>query len=131
MLSALVQSDSIPEKIKLLTQLEICYVKYVEQTVSSGEGKVEGFDHYANFICKIIPNSFYFDNFILGFNYFFRGIFRLFPFFLFRSLLLRFKNLYMKFATKTNKQTLEIIAMKLDGILQIRSGGICLIHFSF
>nr|BAV82792.1 NADH dehydrogenase subunit 5 [Onchocerca ochengi] len=40
-------------------------------------------DHYACFIYKIFPSFFYFDVFIMGFNYFFFGLFRLFSFFFF------------------------------------------------
>nr|BAV82925.1 NADH dehydrogenase subunit 5 [Wuchereria bancrofti] len=40
-------------------------------------------DSYSFFIYKLVPNFFYFDVFILGFNYFFGGFFRLFSFFFF------------------------------------------------
>nr|BAV81424.1 NADH dehydrogenase subunit 5 [Litomosoides sigmodontis] len=38
-------------------------------------------DHYSFLIYKLVPNFFYFDNFIFGFNYFFLGVFRLLSFF--------------------------------------------------
>nr|YP_003734897.1 NADH dehydrogenase subunit 5 [Setaria digitata]ACZ44421.1 NADH dehydrogenase subunit 5 [Setaria digitata] len=40
-------------------------------------------DHYAVFIYKLFPNFGYVDSFIMSFNYFFWGIFRLFSFFFF------------------------------------------------
>lgn len=38
-------------------------------------------DSYSRIIFKVVPNFFYFDVFIFGFNYFFFGCFRLFSFF--------------------------------------------------
>nr|YP_010837682.1 NADH dehydrogenase subunit 5 [Mansonella sp. 'DEUX']WGC93691.1 NADH dehydrogenase subunit 5 [Mansonella sp. 'DEUX']WGC93703.1 NADH dehydrogenase subunit 5 [Mansonella sp. 'DEUX'] len=40
-------------------------------------------DYYSNVVYKMIPSFFYFDNLIIGFNYFFFGSFRLFSYFFF------------------------------------------------
>lgn len=60
-----------------------CFFNYVFRYVVIEFVNKYFIDSYSFFIYKCVPNFFYFDVFVLGFNYFFVGLFRLFSFFFF------------------------------------------------
>nr|BAV82668.1 NADH dehydrogenase subunit 5 [Brugia pahangi] len=60
-----------------------CFFNYIFRYVVIEFVNKYFMDSYSFIIYKFVPNFFYFDVFVLGFNYFFGGLFRLFSFFFF------------------------------------------------